>query len=136
MPNEMESVAEGFVVKSWEVTVPGYGSGRYIAKTRGKALADAWRCDAFCGSTFGEFIRHARCRRYPVDHPSFGDPITVGGKPAFYLDSNGQYVQFVYPGGDVVLNSHPFDVEPERYRPSAYRTAASLRARSSEGGGE
>lgn len=49
------------------------------------------------------------------------DEITVLGKRALGLGHNGQYVQFVYPGKDVVLNAHPLDVLPASYRPRAYR---------------
>jgi hypothetical protein len=113
----------GLVVKRWLVDVRGYGFGGtpYLAKTRGRALADAWRCGAFDGLTFGEFLRIARCRRDPITPPRFGDPITVSGKPAFFLDSNPQYVQFAWADSDVVLNSHPYDVLPVEYRPWTYR---------------
>jgi hypothetical protein len=113
-----------FVVKSWDVFVDGYGPGYgFIAKTRGKALAGAWRCDAFNAITFGQFLKIAQCRR-GQDRPDFGRPITANGRPAFFVGSNRQYVQFVWPDGDVVFNSHPFDVEPNEVRPSTYRPAS------------
>lgn len=114
-------MGEAFKLKRWEVSVPGYGTGIYCVPTRGKALADAWRCDAFSGVTFGEFIKFARARR-ATEPPRWGDQITVLGKPAFFVGENGQYVQFAWPDGEFVLNSHPFDVQPESYRPAAYRT--------------
>lgn len=114
--------SKDFVLRRFIVTVSGYGEGVYLATTRGKALADAWRCDAFSGSTFGEFLKHSRCR-LDTWQPT-PDEITVSGKRALGLGHNGQYVQFVYPGKDVVLNAHPLDVLPEHFRPRAYRDAA------------
>lgn len=111
-----------FILRRFIVTVGRWGEGAYLASTRGKALADAWRSDAFEGYTFGEFLKMARCRldRWqptPVE-------ITVEGKRALGLGHNGQYVQFVYPGKEVVLNAHPLDVLPESVRPKVYRSAS------------
>lgn len=111
-----------FILRRYEVTVGHWGSGIYLAATRGKALADAWRSDAFEGYTFGEFLKMARCRL--TDYQPVPDEITVLGKRALGLGHNGQYVQFVWPGKEVVLNSHPLDVLPESARPKAYRSAA------------
>lgn len=55
-------MSERFVLKRYEITVGHWGKNIYLAKTRGKALADAWRSDAFNGYTFGEFLKMARCR--------------------------------------------------------------------------
>jgi hypothetical protein len=110
----------GFIVKAWDVTVDGYGTGRYIAKSRGKALAKAWGCDAFSHLTYGAFLKVARCRKGEMG-PLEGKQITVGGRPAYFVSNDLQYVQFVRPGSDVVMNSHPYDVEPEEFRPSTYR---------------
>lgn len=115
-----------FVLKPWDVTVDGYGTGRYYAATRGKALADAWRSDAFSGSTFGEFLKFARCRRGTAWGEDYGALITVSGKPAYFVERNAAYVQFVWPDSDVILSSHPYDVLPERFRPAAYRARASI----------
>lgn len=121
-----------FLLRRWEVSVR-WASGAVsseiiVAPTRGKAMADAWRCDAFDGSTFGEFLKFARCRRDRYTPPRYGDPLTVLGKPAFFIESNQQYVRFAYAGGDTVFNAHPYDVEPEHYRPAAYRSATQAKA--------
>ena len=108
-----------FILRRYEVTVNGWGSEIYLAQTRGKAMADAWRSDAFWGYTFGEFLKMARCRL--TAYQPAPDEITVLGKRALGLGHNGQYVQFVYPGKDVVLNAHPLDVLPASYRPRAYQ---------------
>ncbi len=114
--------AEGFRLRRYEVTVGHWGAGIFLAVTRGKALADAWRSDAFNGYTFGEFLKMARCRL--TDFQIKPEPITVLGKPAFKVDHNSQYVQFAYPDGEFVLNAHPLDVLPESARPSTYRALA------------
>jgi hypothetical protein len=121
-------MSEGFMLKRWTVSVQ-WASGAtttstVIASTRGKALANTWRCDAFSGSTFAEFLRCVTCRRDRHEPPRWGDPITVEGRPAFYVEGDTQYVRIVYPGKDCVLCAHPLDVLPEGYRPSAYRRAA------------
>lgn len=110
----------GFKLRRYEVTVGHWGAGIFLTTTRGKALADAWRSDAFEGYTFGEFLKMARCRL--TDFQIKPVPITVSGKPAFKVDHNQQYVQFVYPDGEFVLNAHPLDVLPECERPRSYRT--------------
>lgn len=115
-------MAGTMILRRYIVSVTGWGDASILASSRGKALADAWRSDAFCNNTFGEFLRFARCRLDRIQ-PRAVD-ITVSGKPAHGLGHNGQYVQFVYPGKDVVLNAHPLDVLPESARPLAYRSAA------------
>lgn len=114
-------MAEGFILKRWLVTVEPYGEGVYFAPTRGKALADAWRCDAFSDLTFGQFLKIARCRRDHITPPRWGDPITVEGKPAFFLGNNRQCVQIALPGDVSVVSAHPYDVHPVEYRPDNYR---------------
>ena len=113
-----------FIVKTWEVTVYGHGAGRFVSGTRGKALAEAWRCDAFNRLSFKEFLKIARCRK-AEDGPGFGRPITVEGRPAFFIDRNGAYVRVVFPDSDVILCAHPYDVLPEDARPLAYRSTPS-----------
>jgi hypothetical protein len=111
----------GLKLRRWEVWVDGYGSSVELATSRGKALASVWRCDIFNGYTFGEFLKKARCRLSAYQPKPI--EITVLGKPAFYLDHNNQYVQFAWPDGEFVLNAHPYDVQPESFRPASYRSA-------------
>lgn len=107
-----------FLLRRYEVTVSG-STGIYLAQTRGKAMADARRCDAFCDLTFGQFLKIARCLL--SRHQPKPDRILVSGEPCWGLGHDRQYVHFVQPGGDRVLYSHPLDVLPVSYRPSAYR---------------
>lgn len=119
-------MGEGFILRRWIVSVEGHSDSFYLASSRGKAIASAWRDYASCYDVaFGDFIRRAKCRldRMVWPNSKFGDPITVGGEPGFYCGHNSQYVQFARPGGDFTLNAHPYDVEPEEYRPHTYRSA-------------
>lgn len=109
---------EGFKLRRYVVSVAG-GQSTILATTRGKALSETWRCDAFSHYSFGEFLKIAGCR---LDHHQpKPDRITVSGEKAFGLGHDGQYVHFVRPGGEFVLYSHPLDVLPESYRPLCYQ---------------
>jgi hypothetical protein len=44
------------------------------------------------------------------------------GERVWGLGHNRQYVQFVRPNGDHILNAHPLDVLPVSERPKAYQT--------------
>lgn len=99
-----------FIVKPFEVSVSGHGVGIYFTSSCGKALAKAWRCDAFDHLSFKQFLKIAKARSVSPTWERFGEGITVCGKPAYLIDANKQYVHFCYPGSDVVSNAHPFDV--------------------------
>jgi hypothetical protein len=114
------SAADFPKLKRFEVTVQGYGAGIYVTTTRGKAMADAWRCDAFGHLTFGEFLKRARCVRTP-EPPGFGEPCTFVGKPALCFGHNQQYVSIQLPGRDHLSSAHPYDILPMEHRPRAYR---------------
>lgn len=122
--------SRGFLIKRWCVAVDGYGTGRYEAPSRGKAMAAAWNCDAFGHVRFGQFMKMARCWRDYALPARWGDPIIVDGRPAFFVENNRQYVRFAYPGSLIVFNAHPYDVLPVEYRPDTYRD------RDSDGSGE
>jgi hypothetical protein len=100
-----------FLIRPFLVTVEGFGGFTYHAASRGRALADAW--NAYNGAQdplpFGRFMAMARVA---VGEPEegFGEPITVGGRRAFYVGRNRQYVQFALPGARTFSNSHPLDV--------------------------
>ena len=108
-----------FKLRRYVVAVQGWGEATVLAASRGKALSDTWRCDAFGDMTFGEFLKIARCR---LDwYQPTPQQITISGEAVWGLGHNGQYVQFVYPHGEHVLNSHPLDVLPVTARPRAYQ---------------
>jgi hypothetical protein len=92
------------------VTVHGYGVERILASSRGKALAKAWRCDAFGPIAFGDFMKIAAAHRALLVPADFGEQILVQGRPAFRAGTHGPYVSFVWPFTETVLNAHPSDV--------------------------
>lgn len=126
--------SRGFAIKRWCVAVEGYGNAHYELASRGKALAHAWACDAFGHLRFGDFLKIARCWRVHDLPERWGDRITVGGRPAFFIENNRQYVRFAYPGSDHVSNAHPYDVLPVEYRPNTYRDRDSDTRRQAETG--
>lgn len=77
-----------FILRRYIVSVGRWGEGPYLATSRGKALADAWRSDVFEGYTFGEFLKMAKCRL--DDSQPVPTEITVSGERALGLGHNGQ----------------------------------------------
>ena len=82
----------------------------YFAKSPAQARARAYQHWLSCNEgTFLNFMKMSRARKTkPAD--DFGAPITVEGRPAFFLKHDGHYISFCYPGSDQVLLSHPLDV--------------------------
>lgn len=120
-------MATELLLKRWEVSVK-WASGTIsretiVATSRGKAMADTWRSDAFSGSTYAEFLKFSRCRRGHYKPHRWGDRITACGRPAFFLGNNRQNVQVAFAGTNeqYVGNAHPYDVLPVEYRPDTYR---------------
>lgn len=102
----------GLIVKSFEVAVDGFPAMSWVARSRGQALARSWDSyRSYREIAFKDFLRIARARR-TAGPDGFGRPITVCGHPGFWVGDNGQYVRFVRPDSDVILNSHPLDVRP------------------------
>jgi len=116
-----ELSSERFIIKPFVVSVDGYGQSVYHARSRAKALADAWRSDVFSHWSYKDFLKHARCRATD-ENVRFGDQIVVCGRPAFFVENNRQYVRFVRPNSDTIMNAHPLDVKPIEYRPETYRS--------------
>jgi hypothetical protein len=105
------------IVSPWIVEVSGFREHTYFAKSRGSALSQAWR-QYVCyrdDCTFGDFLKIAKCYA-GLGTDRFGEHLTIAGLPAFYVSHDSQYIQFVRPGSDVVLNSHPLDVFPVEAR--------------------
>ncbi len=111
----------GMKIKAWDVTVSGYGVARYYAASRGKALAAAWRCDAFGRISFKDFLKIASCWKAMFVPEGFGAQITVEGKPAFYIERDRAHVRIAYPDATNVLSAHPYDILPLEFRPEPYR---------------
>jgi len=101
-----------FRVKRWECNVNGHAPVYIFAASRGKAFAECWRrYTSAYDCTFKRFIQIARVGRASEHHlPHFGDPITVGGEPAFYVGyAGGNSIHFARPGSDDVSLTHELD---------------------------
>lgn len=122
MTAQPDPAALGFVLKAFRVSVEGEGYV-YHAKSRGRALGDAFRAynHARAPVSFRDFMNMASCWK-EQGGAHFGDPITVNGKPAFFVEKNRQYVRMAWPGSDHVSNAHPLEVLPIEYRPETYRS--------------
>jgi len=101
----------GFLLKRYDVTVSGFPSHPYDAHSPGTARVKAWH--AYCSYrhvSFKEFMQISVVRR-GTDPTGYGRPILVGGRPAFFVSSDAQYVRFVRPGETQTFFSHPLDVK-------------------------
>ena len=105
-------MSDGRQIRTFSVTVQGFPPHNYSARSRGKALAQAWRAyrSTFDASEFRDFLRIATARQVP-NPPGIGDRILVGGLPATRVIGWGQYVYFMRDGSDEILCSHPLDVQ-------------------------
>lgn len=119
-----------YPTRLWDVSVSdffrgGTQSSQVTAPTRGKALAKAWACDAFEGTTFKRFLQHARCRQ--AELPAWWcQPIALdsgrGPEQVFYLGLCGSRVRICRANGAESM-AHPTDIHPEYMRPAAYRSS-------------
>ncbi len=105
------------IVKGYFVEVPGWPGYLQVARSRSQAIAMTWRDFTSCFDvSFRDFLkRRVRAHRQDLGG-RFGEPLIVCGKPAYYVGHNSQYIQFVRPDSDVVLNAHPLDVDPPEAR--------------------
>lgn len=103
-----------FILKPYDVTVAGFPAMLFPAASAGKARAAAWH--QYCSYrqvTFGEFLALSVVRRSAKPPYRFGEPITVAGLPAYRVPGFvGSYVRFVRDDSDIILCSHPADVQP------------------------
>lgn len=105
---------DGFILSPYRVSVDGFGYGIYHARSRGMALSAAYHSSAFNGWTFREFLIATRCWKEPESAPAnYGRIVEVGGEQCHYVSHDRQYMQFVRPGSDVILNTHPLDVKAD-----------------------
>ena len=104
------------IVRPYLVTVRGFANYIEYTTSRGRALRRSWESyqSHIAEISFGEFLRIANAIIYY--HDRFGELITVCGAPAYLTSWNTQYIQFVRPNSDVVLNAHPLDVDPPSAR--------------------
>jgi len=123
-PGERAAGADrAMVIKPFRVWVRGYPESHvYYVRSRQKALAESWRNYTECRDNmpFGEFLKIARAKP-EVPSERFGEAMTINGHPAHYVSHNSQYVQFVWPGEEQVLFTHPLDIDqPEARRGTPY----------------
>lgn len=119
----IEPELPSFVLRRWLVRVLGHDDAAEVyAVSQLAAMAEVWRCGAFDGMKWGDFCKRARCTMTPAQpEPA---KIQVGGRDAWWIKTDAQYVHFVRPYGRSVLKAHPYDVQPAQYRPEAYRERA------------
>jgi hypothetical protein len=101
----------GFLIKRYDVTVSGFPVHAYDAHSPAAARVKAWH--SYCSyrhCSFKEFMTISTIRR-GEDPEGYGNPILVGGKQAFWVGADAQYVKFVLPGETQTFISHPLDVE-------------------------
>jgi hypothetical protein len=102
-------------IRTYEISVDGWGEAKYSARSPGKARARAysdWSSAAGSSCTFGEFLTFSTVRRVP-DPPGCGDRIVVSGETVtrvYHPLMGSNYVYFMRDDGDAVLSSHPSDV--------------------------
>lgn len=98
-------------IRTYRITVDGYGGGLYCARSPSKARARAYQSFLSCrDATFREFLKISRIERVPNPR-GVGDRIIVSGLPATrVVHGPGQYVAFMRDGSDEILFSHPADV--------------------------
>jgi hypothetical protein len=103
-------------IKTYEISVRGFPPFNVSARTRGKAMAQAWGSYLAYNdrAKFKDFLRICRATRVP-DPSHILKPVLVSGKPATTCipaggGPSGQYVHFMYDDGDTILCSHPSDV--------------------------
>lgn len=117
----------------YDVAVQGYGAAVITAPSRGKALASAWRSDAFSGISFRDFLKiaSAKNREAPLEDDGYGyvrrhygvNPqigqrvrcfrgLTTCGRPGtvLYPGKCTAHVRVLFDGWDHPSNVHPTDL--------------------------
>ena len=106
-------MSESFCLKPFTVTVAGFPSAFYAARTRQQATARCWRdYRSYQDIAFKDFLKIATVSKTEARR-GFGEPIIVGGLAAFRVSgepSINNYIKFVRPGSDQIVYSHPNDV--------------------------
>jgi len=99
------------ILKTYSVTVQGFSPHTFFAATPGRARVRAWHSySSGYPCSFKEFMSISSCRRAD-DPPGLGRKITVGGKPAYSVPTEHGHPEYVFPDTDVILNTHPLDLE-------------------------
>lgn len=100
-----------FILKRYNVSVVGFSDVVFCASTPGRARSRAW--DAYNSAypcSFKRFLQISRVTRNHQPLAHFGDPITVGGEPAFFVGyAGGNSIHFVRDDSDDVRLTHELD---------------------------
>jgi hypothetical protein len=103
-------------IRTYAVKVDGFPEVLYSARSPAKARARCWSefTEAY-EISFKDFLGKSTVRRAD-DPPGIGKRILVEGRPATRCIGYGHdhYVHFMHDDSDVVLCSHPADVEEVR----------------------
>ncbi len=99
-----------FLLKRYEVAVDGFPPYPYDAHSAGAARVQSWHSyRSYRDVSFKEFMKISIVRR-GVEPEGYGRPITVSGRPAYFVGRDTQYVRFARPNETRTLISHPLDV--------------------------
>lgn len=105
-------------IKTFEIKVRGFPPYNVSARTRGKAMGQAWRSynNYDDRARFGDFLKICRATRVP-DPPGLLKRVMVLDRPATTcLGPSGQpmghYVHFMWDDSDTITCAHPTDVSP------------------------
>lgn len=101
-------------LRTYGVIVDGFPSQLYSARTPAQARAACWRdyLGYNSGVSFKRFLAISSINRVP-NPPGVGERVLVSGRVAIRCVGNhGHYVRFMWDDENVVLLSHPADVQP------------------------
>jgi hypothetical protein len=96
-------------VRTYEITVRGFGPSLYCGRTPAKARAACFRdYQSYDDSvSFRAFLAMSSIRK--VANPDTVRRILVCGKPATQVIGSG--IKFMYDGSDVIMTCHPSEVQ-------------------------
>lgn len=97
-------------IRTYSVSVDGYTSVLYSARSASKARAQAWRdfSDMYTAS-FRDFLGRSSVV-HVADPPGVHRRVAVAGEPATTVIGQGHHVRYMLDGSDAVLLAHPSEV--------------------------
>ncbi|MFT4097044.1 MAG: hypothetical protein QM651_07955 [Rhodoblastus sp.] len=98
-------------VGTWSISVEGYGSARYVARTKSAATYAAYVDFSDTRQiSFRDFLARIQVLRLP-NEGDVGRPILVAGEPAIHCGERGGRVRFVYRDRKgAPLLAHPCEI--------------------------
>jgi hypothetical protein len=110
-----EAVNEGHMLKAirtYAVSIGGYGVTFYSARSPSKARAQCYR--AFCSAheiSFKEFLTLRPSIRL-TDNPPYFRRALIAGKPGTIIYSPHNGIRFMRDDSDVIFSAHPSEIKP------------------------